>query len=106
MIRQRVWGVVFVEAGLLTVSGALAAALAVRLAEHGVDIAAIVAVICCTLSTGLSLAAQFDQGMRTTLYVCPVKSCAVAVRIRGAGPHELGRIRALATDHRQHGAVR
>ncbi len=95
-----------VEVGLLAVSGALAATLTVRLAEHGVDVAAIVAVICCTLSAGLFLAAQFDQGVRTTLFTCPVKGCAVAVRVRGAGPQELCRLRVLATDHRQHGAAR
>lgn len=105
MTRQRTWKVAFVEVGLLAVSGALAAALAVRLLEHGVGTSIVVAVVCCTLSAGFSLAAQFDQGVRTTLYTCPVSGCAVSVRVRGAGPEELCRLRALAMDHGRHGST-
>ncbi|GCD40838.1 hypothetical protein GKJPGBOP_00491 [Streptomyces paromomycinus] len=105
MTRRNPRKVLFVEVGLLAVSGALAAALAARLLERGVGTAVVAAVVCCTLTVGLSLAAQFDQGMRTTLYTCPVSGCAVSVRVRGASPEALCRLRALATDHSRHGAT-
>lgn len=97
---------VLAEVIILAVSAALAADLAVQLADHGVGVAAIVAVVCFTLTAGLAMATQVGQGLRTTLYTCPAKDCTVSIRARGANPDELTRLHALATDHSKHGSTR
>lgn len=94
------------EATILIVSGAIAAGLAKQLADHNLSTATIVAVAAFTLTTGLHLAAQTGQGMRTTLYTCPAKGCTVSIRARGASRDELSRLQALATDHSKHGSTR
>ena len=94
------------EAAILVFSGGIAASLGIQLADHSVSIAAISATITFTLTTGLYIAAQIGQGLRTTLYTCPAKGCTVSIRARGTDQAELARLRTLATDHGKHGSTR
>jgi hypothetical protein len=94
------------EAVILIASGALAGGLAKQLADHNVSTAAIVAVIVFTLTTGLYLAAQIGQGMRTSYFACPTKGCTVSIRAKNTSPTELDQLRVLATDHTKHGSTR
>lgn len=94
------------EATILIASAALAAALATRIASHGVSTAAIVAVIAFTVTAGGSLAQSIGQAMRTTFYTCPTKGCAVSIRARDTSRDELTRLQAYATDHTKHGGAR
>ncbi|CAL9667393.1 hypothetical protein SUDANB145_07231 (plasmid) [Streptomyces sp. enrichment culture] len=95
-----------VEVGTFIAFGAVAASLAAQLHARDVSVAAIVAVIAFTVTTGASLAQSIGQAMRTTLYTCPAKGCTVSIRAQGTSPDELDRLRALATDHTQHGSTR
>jgi hypothetical protein len=92
------------EAGILTVSAAIAASLGVQLADHSVSIAAITATVVFTLTTGMYFAFQVGQGLRTSYFACPAKGCTASIRARGTDPKELARLQALATDHTKHPA--
>ena len=94
------------EAAILIASGATAGGLANQLADHHVSVAAIIAVIAFTMTTGLTLAHQVGQSLRTSFYACPAKGCTVTIRARGTSPTELANLRTLATDHTKHGSAR
>jgi hypothetical protein len=94
------------EASIALASGIVAASLGSELAAHYVSPVAIVTTLLAVISTGLYVAQQIGQGLRSTLYTCPSKGCTVSIRAKGASPEELDRLRALATDHSKHGGPR
>ena len=94
------------EAGILIVSGGIAASLGLQLADHSVSAATIAATVVFALTTGSYLAAQVGQGLRTTFFSCPTKGCTVSIRAKDTSQDELARLRALATDHTKHGSTR
>lgn len=94
-----------VESAIVILSGALAYGLGDQLSDHGVSLTTIVATVVATLTSGLALAEQISKSMRTTLYTCPAKGCAVSIRASGTSRDELDRLHALATDHSKHGAT-
>lgn len=94
------------ETAIVITFGAAAASLATQMNARDVSTLAIVAVIAFTLTTGLSLASQVGQSLRTTLYTCPAKGCTVSIRARGTSTTESARLRDLATDHTKHGSNR
>jgi hypothetical protein len=94
------------EIGILTLSGGIAANLGIRLAHYGVGPALIGTTTVLALTTGLYLAAQIGQGLRTTFFACPTKGCTVSIRAKDTSPTELDQLRTLATDHSKHEATR
>lgn len=94
------------EAGILILSGGIAANLGLRLAQHNVGVAAIAATITFALTTGMYFAFQVGQGIRTSVFTCPTKGCDVTIRAKNTSTNELNSLRAMATDHSKHGGAR
>jgi hypothetical protein len=94
------------EIAIIVTSGIVAGSLANELADHGVAVMAIVTTVLATLTTGLYLARQIGDGLRTSLFTCPTKGCTTSIRASGTNQTELARIQAFATDHTKHGSNR
>ncbi|MFI0822215.1 hypothetical protein ACH4TX_41735 [Streptomyces sp. NPDC021098] len=91
------------EAATVITSGAVASGIGHQLADHHVPTPALVTAVMAILASGLYLAHQISQGLRTTYYTCPAKGCDVSIRARDTSQAELNRLRTLATDHSKHG---
>ncbi|MDX3279070.1 hypothetical protein [Streptomyces scabiei] len=92
-----------IEATVLISSGVVASVLGTQLADRGVGTAAILTAVLAVLTASQYFANQLTQGLRTTLYACPTKGCAVSIRAKDVTDAEQARLRAYATDHTKHG---
>ncbi|MGW2739101.1 hypothetical protein ACWC4D_33490 [Streptomyces sp. NPDC001288] len=95
-----------VETVIVLVSGAVAGSIANQLTDHHVSVATVISAVLTTLATGILLATQIGQALRTTTHTCPRKYCTVSIRTKDVTTTELARLKAYATDHAKHGSTR
>lgn len=76
------------------------------LADHGVGVLTMLAVIGSMLSTGMTLTGKFMQAVTTEVYGCAVEGCKVEIRAtRNHSAERLAVLKDLAADHHRHGSA-